>query len=395
MKDESRGGVLRRASLRRTHLIPLLLAFALALAGAAPARAQAPAAELGPALASVLEASRASLKAPGAVLYVAGAGVGAHSVASGVADAASGAPMGPGSRVRVASLTKSFVAVVALQLVEEGWLLLDHTVERWLPGLVPGGERITVRMLLSHTSGLPDYLVDGFVGQARRDPGRVWAPEELVREALRRPARFAPGAPGRWSYANTNYILLGMIVERVTGNPLAYELEGRIIAPLGLRDTGLAPPTAEPGDLARGYVKGRDYTALNMSVAWAAGGMYASAADVGVFLGALLGGELLRPETLAAMQGWVGTGGAWGIRDLAYGLGLMRRTLPPAAGLAPAARLAIGHTGALGGYRIAAWHLPASGITVVAAVTAYEADPTVIVVRTLETLVSNGALRAP
>lgn len=373
----------------------LLVGITLLPPASAPARAQTSPPALAGALNSVLEAARSSLGAPGAALYVAGPGIGAHSLASGVADRATRAPIEPGSPVRIASVTKPFVAVVALQLAQEGWLLLDHPVEHWLPGLVPGGGRITVRHLLRHTSGLPDYLSDGIVGRARRDPARVWAPEELVREALRRPPLFAPGAPGRWSYSNTNFILLGLIVERVTGNPLEAELRQRIVAPLGLRDTALAPPAADAGGLAHGYVGSRDYTALNTSVAWAAGGMTSTVSDVGAFVRALVGGALLRPETLAAMQQWESTGGAWAIPDLAYGLGLMRRTLPAAAGLAPAARLAVGHTGALAGYRLAAWHLPASDITIVVALTSFEADPNVVVVRVLETLVTQGVLRAP
>ncbi|HMQ32932.1 MAG TPA: serine hydrolase domain-containing protein [Chloroflexaceae bacterium] len=382
------------ATTRRRALLALLLALLLTLApaGAPPAAAQ-PAfpPELAAALDAALHAARRDARAPGALLYVSAPGLGAFSGASGLADVAAGAPLVPDARVRLASLTKPFVAAVAMQLVQEGWLRLDHSVEHWLPGLVPGGAQITVAQLMRHTSGLPDYLSDGIVGRARRAPERVWAPRELVAEALGKPRRFAPGAPGRWAYANTNYILLGMIVERVTGNPLERELGQRIFAPLGLRGAALAPPTADPGDLVRGYVGGRDYTALNMSVAWAAGGMTASVGDVGAFAEALFGGRLLRPEPLAAMLACEGTGAAWGIADMAYGLGLMRRALP-AAGLAPEARLALGHTGALGGYRTAMWHLPQSGVTIVVALTRYEADPTPLVTRALEALAAHGVV---
>lgn len=230
------------------------------------------AAELGRAL----ENGLAEQGVPGAVLFVHVPGRAPWVGAGGLANTATGAAMTPQHRLRVASLTKSFVAVVALQLVQEGWLNLDQTVEHWLPGLVPGGERISVRHLMSHTSGLPEYMSDGFVGRARLVPDKVWAPRELVAEALKRPMLFAPGAPGRWAYANTNYILLGLIVEQVTRNPLERELQQRVIGPLGLRATSMAPPNADPGDLARGYVGGQDYTALNMSFAWAAGGMISS-----------------------------------------------------------------------------------------------------------------------
>jgi D-alanyl-D-alanine carboxypeptidase len=234
-------------------------------------------------------------------------------------------------------------------------------------------------------------MTDGFVGRVRRDPARVWAPHELVAEALRRPALFAPGAPGRWAYANTNYILLGMIIERVTGNSLERELDQRIIQPLGLSRTALSGPSADPGDIARGYVGRKDYSALNMSFAWAAGGLVASAADVGRFAGALFGGELLRPETLALMRGFGPTAGGLGVADLSYGLGLMQRALPADGPPAPA-RLAQGHTGALAGYRSAMWHLPQSGITVVALVNRYESDPNRVVRRAIEALFAHGAL---
>jgi D-alanyl-D-alanine carboxypeptidase len=375
----------------RRPLLPLLLALLIALLPPARAAAAPPAApELSAALDQALAATRAELRATGALLSVSAPGLGSYSGASGLADRATGAPLAPEARVRVASVSKLFVAVVVLQLVQEGWLLLDHSVEHWLPGLVPGGEQITVRQLLGHRSGLPDYLADGLVGRARREPGRVWAPAELVAEALRKPRRFAPGAPGRFAYANTNYILLGMIVERVTGNSLERELGQRIVAPLGLRGTALAPPSAEPGDLARGYVRDSDYTALNMSVAWAAGGVTSTVADLDRFMRALMGGELLGAGALAALLECGPTGGAWGIADMAYGLGVMRRTLP---GPGPAAaRLAYGHTGALGGYRAALWHLPASGVTIAVALTSYEAEPQRVVTRVLEVLAAHGMI---
>jgi D-alanyl-D-alanine carboxypeptidase len=291
--------------------------------------------------------------------------------------------------VRVASVTKPFVAVVALQLVQEGWLLLDHSVEHWLPGLVPGGERITVRQLLNHTSGLGDYLTDAIVTRAASAPEHRWTPEELVAEGLRLPRLFAPGAAGRWSYSNTNYILLGMIIERVTRHPLELELRQRVIAPLGLRGTALAPASADPGDLAHGYVAGRDRTALNMSVAWAAGGISATVEDLARFTQGLMWGTLLRPATLNTMLACESTGGAWGVPDFTYGLGIMRRTLP-AVGLPPAARLALGHTGSLEGYRTSMWYFPGSGITIVAVFTREDVDPNRLVSGALAALAAHG-----
>jgi D-alanyl-D-alanine carboxypeptidase len=304
-----------------------------------------------------------------------------------VANLATGTPLAPDARVRVGSITKPFVAAVALQLVQEGWLLLDHSVEHWLPRLVPGGEQITVRQLLSHTSGLPDYLTDSLIARARQNPDHHWTPQELVAEALQYPRRFAPGAPGRWAYSNTNYILLGLIIERVTGHSLEQELQQRVIAPLGLHDTILTSSSADPGNLAHGYESGVDRTALNMSVAWAAGGLSASVEDLTRFTQGLVWGKLLEPTTLNTML----TSAPTGSGDLAYGLGVMQHVLP-APGLSREARLALGHTGEIEGYRSAMWFFPASGVTIAAAFTREEADPDQLVSAVLQVLAAHGAL---
>jgi D-alanyl-D-alanine carboxypeptidase len=125
--------------------------------------------------------------------------------------------LAPDGLFGIASISKLFVATVSMQLVQEGWLSLDQTVEQWLPGLIPHGDQISVRHLMNHTSGLPDYLDEPFAEAALADRSRVWAPRELVASALeRRPIT----AIGRWRYANTNYVLLGLIVEQVTHNSL-------------------------------------------------------------------------------------------------------------------------------------------------------------------------------
>jgi D-alanyl-D-alanine carboxypeptidase len=345
-------------------VLALLALFLISLAPPLPARAAPPAfpAETQAALAATLAERARAINAPGAVVAVERAGSAPWVGVYGRADLAADQPMEPPSRLRVASLTKPYVAVTALQLVQEGWLALDQSVAHWLPGLVPGGERITVRHLLSHTSGLPEYMNNGFVGRVRREPERVYTPQQLVAEALTRPRQFAPGASGRWGYSNTNYILLGLIIERVTGNSLEFELEQRILGPLGLSNTAMAPSRATGEGLARGYARGQDYTELNMSFAWAAGGLTSTAEDTLRFGQALFGGELLRPEYLALMRTYLDAG-----RD-DYGLGLMRTTFP-------ALGSAEGHTGGLAGYRSVLWHLPEHGITIVVLVNRYEADP--------------------
>ncbi|RMI40880.1 serine hydrolase domain-containing protein, partial [Streptomyces triticirhizae] len=256
---------------------------------------------------------------------------------AGAARADGPGPMPADGRFRVGSATKTFTATVVLQLVGEGRLSLDDTVERWLPGVVRGnghdGDRITVRQLLRHTSGVPDALpeipalnsAEGY----RAERFRSHTPEELVALALRQPPAFPPD--GDWSYSNTNYLLAAMIVEEVTGRSWAREVEDRVIRPLGLADTS-APGTfpfivgphartysafgADPGPGA-----GTDVTALNASMAVGAGSLVSTTHDLNRFYGALLGGRLLAPEQLTAMTDTV-PAPEIGLPGVRYGLGL-------------------------------------------------------------------------
>ncbi|WP_327010070.1 beta-lactamase family protein [Dactylosporangium sp. NBC_01737] len=266
--------------------------------------------------------------------------------AAGVAELGTGRPVQPRGRFRVGSVTKSFVATVALQLVAERRLRLDDPVERYLPGLVPDGGRITVRHLMQHTSGLFDYT-DGLLGGATvqdlvRMRYRSWSPRELLAYALDEAPLFEPGAG--WSYSNTNYILVGLLIERVTGRPYGSEVTRRIIRPLGLHQTevpGHDPDIAGPH--AHGYlplerdggVVPVDITRFEPSIAWAAGEMLSSAEDLNRFYGALVGGRLLPASLLAQMQATTG--------PESYGLGLFSLTLPSGTTL-------WGHTGGIFGY---------------------------------------------
>ena len=249
-------------------------------------------------------------------------------------------------RVRIGSLTKTFVATVVLQLVGEGRLSLDDSVERWLPGLVPNGDRITVRELLNHTSGLFDFTDDKtWVSTVIANPARDWPPRELVAVATAHPPMFAPGTA--WWYSNTNYILAGLVVEQLTGTTLEQQLRQRIFKPLGLEATSLPTAPEIEGAHAHGYVgfgtipslKAGTYldatSLVSPSIAWAAGGIVSNADDVTTFYAALLDGRLLRPELLAEMKSVVGPG--------EYGLGL--RFLYPHCGAA------YGHFGDIPGYR--------------------------------------------
>ncbi|MES5820909.1 serine hydrolase domain-containing protein [Streptomyces sp. RG80] len=257
-------------------------------------------------------------------------------------------PMPRDGRFRIGSATKTLTATVVLQLVGEGRMSLDDTVDRWLPGVVRGngndGRRITVRQLLQHTSGIPDVgskisalnSADGY----RAERFRTYTPEELVGLAMQQ-----PHSDAAWSYSNTNYILAAMIIHKVTGRSWAQEVRDRIIRPLDLRDTstpGLFPFILGPH--AQGYAvfgtdTGIDVTVLNSSMAVGSGSVISSVHDMNRFYAALLGGRLLAPKQLDEMTT---TQDAPGL-GVKYGLGLAEIPLPCGGSY-------FGHRGELLGY---------------------------------------------
>ncbi len=243
-------------------------------------------------------------------------------LATGFGNLSAKIPLEVTDRTRIGSLIKSFVAVAVLQLVGEGKLDLDETVENIIPGLIPNGADITVRQLLNHTSGIFDYWQDeAFFNQLLADPMRAWTPEQLVKFARSHAPLSAPGE--KWSYANTNYILLGRIVEVTTGRPLAAELEARIFEPLKLTHTSFDSSPEIAGFHMQGYaILGEplpvDVTMVSPTAAWAAGGSIVSTAeDIASFYAALMDGRLLTPDLLSSMLTTVSAG-----EGLNYGLGI-------------------------------------------------------------------------
>jgi D-alanyl-D-alanine carboxypeptidase len=254
-------------------------------------------------------------------------------VRSGTGDLTTGKPFPRNGSFRAGSVTKTFVATVVLQLVGEGRVKLDAPVERYLPGLLPD-TRITVRQLLQHTSGLYNYTDDLALSDPETLRHRGADPAELVAMALKHPALFPPGT--HWSYSNTNYIVAGMIAERVTGHRLSDEIGRRIARPLGLRDTYLPRRGDEklPAPHAVGYtpIGGElvDFSDYDATMAWAAGGLVSTPADLDRFYGALLGGKLLHRAELAEMRRTV-PADELGIPGARYGLGL--GSIPVSCGL--------------------------------------------------------------
>ncbi len=226
-------------------------------------------------------------------------------VVAGLADKATRQPMQPQDKVYIGSITKTFVATVVLQLAAEGRLPLDDSVQQLLPGVITGHgydpARITVRQLLQQTSGIRDYVdAPGFL--TPQNLAKTHQPQELVDIAL----SLGPPLPG-WNYSNTNYILLGMIIQKVTGQSPGTEISRRILAPLGLRDTSFPLTSTQiTAPYAHGYQGTIDATnAINPSATWTAGAMISTVDDVARFYRALLTGRLLPPaqqrELMAAI----------------------------------------------------------------------------------------------
>ena len=251
--------------------------------------------------------------------------------------------------VRIGSNTKTFVAVVIMQLVQEGKITLDEPIETYLPSLLHGegidGTKITVRQLLQHTSGLPEYT-DTVPGETDifqiRD--NYYSTRDLLDVALSKPAAFEPGS--QFKYTNTNYIVLSLLVEKVTHRPLAEQITQRIIEPLGLTHTYYPGPGEEDirGTHPHGYHRNtptenwQDITHMDPAWAGGAGAMISTPSELGTFLQATLNGTLLTQDSIAEMKKTVDTGRP----NRGYGLGIF--SMPLSCGTA------WGHTGGIHGY---------------------------------------------
>ncbi|MBJ7961002.1 serine hydrolase [Bacillus mycoides] len=255
------------------------------------------------------------------------------SYAAGVANLSSKKPMKTDFRFRIGSVTKTFTATVVLQLAEENSLNLDDSIEKWLPGVIHGNgyddKQITIRQLLNHTSGIAEYTRSK--GFNLMDTKKSYRAEELVKMGISMPPDFTPGKS--WSYSNTGYVLLGILIETVTGNSYAEEIENRIIEPLELSNTFLPGNSSViPGTKhARGYIQldgasePKDVTYYNPSMGSSAGDMISTADDLNKFFSYLLGGKLLKEQQLKQMLTTVPTGEAALGR---YGLGIYETKLP-------------------------------------------------------------------
>ncbi|MGA5065485.1 serine hydrolase domain-containing protein [Streptomyces exfoliatus] len=285
--------------------------------------------------------------APGAMARFTGPD-GVRSRTVGVQDRVAGKPMDIQSRFRIGSVSKTFSTVVLLQLVEEGKLELDTPVNTYLPGLLPD-DRITVRHLLTHRSGLADYTnamfehtVPGF--EAVRN--RVFSYQELVDLSLREPRTTEPGVS--YKYSNANFVVVGMLIEKATGRPVSEAYQSRIFKPLKLRKTSYVhPDTRIKGTHVRGYLHpdeagGALVDSTEQTASWAqsAGAVISSPADLNTFTSALMRGRLLSPAMMEAMTTVTPTDAT---NTRFYGLGLRRYDLSCGTRV-------YGHTGTVQGF---------------------------------------------
>jgi D-alanyl-D-alanine carboxypeptidase len=287
--------------------------------------------------------------APGIAVSVRTA-AGEQFLTSGVASIQSKQPMRPDTLFRIASVTKSFTATIVMQLVAERKLSLDDTVEELSPGLLAAGDKITVRQLLGHTSGLPDYVrSDAFVKRA--GAGKAVTPRQALNFVAEKDLDFAPGS--KYAYSDSDNIALGLIIERVTRRSYDHALRARILEPLKLDQTRLATSLRFPKPHAEGYQYGEGGTGAPENVtdvpldpdgAWASGALISTPRDVSRFFAALLGGDLVPAEQLREMKATVpGAGSPPGPGTNNAGLGIFRWKI--------ACGEIWGHTGSWPGYR--------------------------------------------
>ena len=301
-----------------------------------------------------IESTRKETGTPGVIVGLWFPGRGRYVRTFGEADKATHAPMRTDLHMRIGSETKTFTATAVLELVDQRKLRLDDPISRYLKG-VPDGRHITVRQMLEMRSGLFSYSADtDFVQALLSNPKRTFTPQQLLAYAFKHPNVFAPGT--QFQYSNTNYILLGLLVEKLGRMPLGDYLRRYVIEPSHLDGT-LFPRGAEfPRPHAHGYTNQTlsgavaDTTHWNPSWGWAAGAMISDLRDLRSWAKVVATGELLSPATQAQREKFITVPGYDGA---GYGLGLFRT------------HGWIGHNGSLPGYESVTMYLPQEHATMV------------------------------
>jgi D-alanyl-D-alanine carboxypeptidase len=226
-------------------------------------------------------------------------------MARGVSDRATGEALSPAHHLRVASVAKSLVSSVILQLVEEGALKVTDTLDTWLPGMLPAHREVTIELLLRQESGIFDFASDEryLAPYLQGDLEYNWTPQRLVGLSADHPPTAPPRT--RFEYSNTNYVLLGLIVERITGEPLAKAVEKRITEPLAMKASSMETTSQLPAPFAHGYLVGMgepiDVTSISASSVFGCGNLVSTPLDMAVFYRSLVAGEVVAKDQLPAM----------------------------------------------------------------------------------------------
>ncbi|MFD9036497.1 serine hydrolase domain-containing protein [Streptomyces sp. NPDC059567] len=386
---------MRRTRARRLFAAALLVASVLAPVATTPATAvpavvahhgaeDCPPDGLGPELTARLDKAiedvRKQAGIPGLVAGLWMPGKGSYVRAFGVADKVTGEPMSTDGYVRIGSETKTFTVTALLKLVDDRKVRLDDPIADYIRG-VPNGHKITLRHLAEMRSGLFPYTSDpDFIQDLLSDPQRSFTPHEVLAYGYRHKNTFAPGA--QFEYSNTNLILLGLVVEKVSGHRLVDFIDKRVLRPAELRHTLLPEGSEFPEPHPRGYTNQTlsgevtDSTDWNPSWAWAAGAMISDLEDLRRWAKIVATGELLSPETQAERLKTLPTG----FPGTSYGLGIFN-----ASGW-------IGHNGSIPGYETVTVYLPSQKATLVLMlntdISSQGQEPSTLVARAITTIVT-------
>lgn len=311
-------------------------------------------------LETALEDTMSESKAPGNITGI-WTPDGTWVVAKGKADVETDLPMKTTDLMRIGSVTKTFTATLVLLLADDGKLSLDNKLAEYVPDF-PNADRITIRQLLNHSSGIPGWdEIEGFFVEVVRNPEKGWTVEKMVQASAEQPLLFEPGTG--YSYSNTGYFLLGAIIEKVSGNTVATELGERIAQPLGMDNTFLPDGPTFEGDTVHGYeVKdGRlvDTTGteaakiINYDLAYTAGGIVSTLEDMKVWAKALATGELLSDEMHQEQMPKNVKDSPEAPFESGYGFGVGQ------------AYTWIGHTGGVAGFETNVYYYPEKDATIV------------------------------
>jgi D-alanyl-D-alanine carboxypeptidase len=337
--------------------------------------------ELAATLQNILDENRELFAAGAASAAVVIPGQGTWLGASGVANPKTGEPVTTDTVFALGSVTKTFIAALVLKLSEEGVLGLDDPLTRWVPRF-PGANGITIRQLLNHTSGVFDVTEDpAFLEAQLANPRERWRARRIL-SYVGRPL-FPPGTD--WSYSNTNYILLGLAIERASGSSVAAELRRAVLEPAGAGSVFLQGEEDVPAPVVRSaFDTDNDGDADQLSdgtttipntalatAAWTAGGLAGTPEAVAAFGDALFGGRVIPRNLLSAMTDFseglgLGRGGGLG-----YGLGISKFEIP--------GHEVFGHGGSIPGFRSALWYVADEGVTIAFCWNDAELDPTLVI----------------